>query len=126
MEFLRANQRDDGAFDAHHAADKGVDQNQKRELLPIGAQPEVDGRARQIMRRHSAAAGIVPELIARIRAACGGAGGTSASMACTKASSSSIRSALLYRRSNPIVDAALPLRLRPQIEPEYAPGNTSR
>ena len=29
------------------AADKGVDQNQKRELLPIGAQPEVDGRARQ-------------------------------------------------------------------------------
>src|SRR6516165_6990622 len=44
-----------------------------RELLPIGAQPKVDGRARQIMRCHSAAAGIVPELIARIRAACGGA-----------------------------------------------------
>src|SRR5262249_559846 len=126
MEFLRANQRDARAFDGYHPADKGVDQNQKRELLPIRAQAEVDGRARQITRRHSAAAGIVPELIARIRAACGGAGGTSASMACTKASSSSIRSALLYRRSNPIVDTRLPLRLRPQTEAEYSAWHHAR
>ena len=39
-EFLRADQRHDGAFDADHAADKGVDQNEQRELPPVGAQPE--------------------------------------------------------------------------------------
>ena len=34
-EFLGADQRHDGALDADHAADEGVDQDQQRELGPV-------------------------------------------------------------------------------------------
>jgi hypothetical protein len=36
MELLRPDQWHDGALDSHHTADKGIDQNQQGELLPIG------------------------------------------------------------------------------------------
>jgi len=39
-EFFCADQRDDGPLQADHAADKGVDDNEQRELLPVLAQPK--------------------------------------------------------------------------------------
>ena len=55
---------------------------------------------------------------ARISACCGGVGGMSFTSASAKASSESNWSALLWRRSNPIVEAGLADRPRPQTEPE--------
>jgi len=49
---------------------------------------------------------------------CGGAGGMSFTSASTKDSSESNWSALLLRRSNPIVEAGFADRPRPQTEPE--------
>ena len=42
VEFFGADQRDDRSLQPDHAADKGVDENQQRELLPILAQAESD------------------------------------------------------------------------------------
>ena len=39
-ELLLGQQRHDGALQADHAADEGVDQDQEPELLPVGAQAE--------------------------------------------------------------------------------------
>src|SRR5262249_38919432 len=121
-EFLGADQWDYGAFDPDHAADKGVYQDEQGELPPIGAQPKTDlgcslRRTTRVSPDHSAAASL-PELTARTSAACGGGGGISASMTRRKSASSSMRNALLNRFSKPIVDAGLPLRLRPQTDPE--------
>ena len=121
-EFLRADQRHDGALDADHAADEGVDQHQQRKLLPVGLEAERDRRAPRTATRHCAAA---PAFAARVRAAPGGGGGMSAVMAETNAASSSMRKALLKRLSKPIVEVGLPLSERPQTEPEKAPGSTS-
>jgi hypothetical protein len=46
-EGFGAQQRHDGALKANHAADKGVDQHQQRELRQVGAQAKLrhDGRA---------------------------------------------------------------------------------
>ena len=41
-EFFRADQRHDGALDADHAADEGVDQHEQRELAPVGLEPKRD------------------------------------------------------------------------------------
>jgi hypothetical protein len=111
VEFLHADQRHDGALDADHAADKGVDQHQQRKLPPVGLEAERDARCRVA---HRAA----PAFAARVRAAFGGGGGTSAIIAATNSSSSSMWKALLKRFSKPIVDDGLPLSARPQMEPE--------
>src|SRR5215217_596753 len=57
-------------------------------------------------------------LAAMISACCGGAGGMSFTSAAAKAFSESNWSALLWRRSNPIVEAGLADSPRPQTEPE--------
>jgi hypothetical protein len=42
VKFLGADQWHDRALNPNHAADEGVDQNQQRELPPIGEQSEGD------------------------------------------------------------------------------------
>ena len=116
-EFFRADQRHDGALDADHAADEGVDQHQQRELPPVGFEAERDF-TRLSSARHRGAPAAKPAFAARVRAASGGGGGMSAVMASTNTSSSSIRNALLKRFSNPIVEVGLPLSERPQTDPE--------
>ena len=57
-EFLRADERHDRALDPDHAADEGVDQDEQRELPPIGAKPECNGAGH---------VGIVPGSSSRVR-----------------------------------------------------------
>src|SRR6516164_5186920 len=115
FKFLSSNERHHRTLQSHHAADKGVDQNKQGELLPVGAQAKsnawnaFNGGHCPVTR---------PEFSARTWAACGGAGGMSASIVRRNVGSSSIRNALLKRFSKPIVDVGLPLRLRPHTEPE--------
>jgi len=74
----------------------------------------------------AAVSDVWPELAALIAllmcAACGGAGGISASMKRMNAASSSIREASLWRFSKPMVDQGLLLKRRPQTEPALAPN----
>ena len=98
LELLGTDQRDHGTLQPHHATDEGINEDEQRKLLPVRAQPESDARTGSdrltgATRTHSAA--MRPELNALTCAACGGAGGMSASIACRKAASSSIRNALL-------------------------------
>jgi hypothetical protein len=44
-EFFRPDQRHDRSLDPNHAADKGVDQDEQRELPPVFLEPEPDARA---------------------------------------------------------------------------------
>src|SRR5262249_41707914 len=41
-ELLGADQRHDGPLQADHAADKGIDDDEQRELLPVLPQPKSD------------------------------------------------------------------------------------
>src|SRR5262249_39702905 len=92
LKFLRADQRHDGPFKTNHAADEGIDKNEKRELRPVGTQAKAGAR-RALGGGHSAARR--PELSARTCAARGGAGGMASSIARKNVGSSSIRNALL-------------------------------
>ena len=52
LELLRADEGDDRPLHSHHAADKGVDENQQRELSPVLSQAKLDAfRAREPMTR---------------------------------------------------------------------------
>src|SRR5262249_54391221 len=108
--------RNDRALQPHHPANEGVDKHKKRELLPVRTESESDP-GHGLARTHSAASSL-PELMARTSAACSGGAGMSASITRRKSASSSMRNALLNRFSNPMVDVGLPLRLRPQTDPE--------
>ena len=41
-EHLLTKQRHDAALESHHTADKGVDDDQQRELLPVGTQTKLN------------------------------------------------------------------------------------
>jgi hypothetical protein len=38
---LLTKQRHDAAFESYHTADEGIDDDQERELLPVGAQTKL-------------------------------------------------------------------------------------
>jgi hypothetical protein len=69
---------------------------------------------------------LFPRFLALILAASGGGAGTLFNMYRTNSALSAIWNALLNLRSKPIVDMGLPLKDRPQTEPENAPGKTSK
>src|SRR5213079_1006923 len=50
-EVSLGDQREDGAFEPHHGADEGIDDDEQRELTPVGAEAEPDGRRRLRQRR---------------------------------------------------------------------------
>ncbi len=97
-ELLRTDQRHHCALDANHAANKGVDQNEKGELRPVLLEPQRDrSLVGWRLARHYlySAATAAPALSARNSAACGGAGGMSVTMLRMNSASSSMRKALL-------------------------------
>ena len=121
-ELFRSDERDDRPLDPDHSAHQGVHQHQERELTPILAQPEPDGRAFRLWNHALRCCGFVLCCGSRIGDSealrpARGAGGISAIMKRTNSASSSIRKAALWRFSKPIVDQGLPLRRRPQTEP---------
>src|SRR5207237_8070894 len=51
-EVRLGDERDDGALEPHHRSDEGIDDDEQRELTPVGAEAETDGR-RPLRRRRS-------------------------------------------------------------------------
>src|SRR5439155_18829670 len=114
MELVAADERQRRTLQAHHRADERVDRDQQRELRRVLAQPEADRP-----RAHATSAiGRPVRFAATIATCCSGAAGMSRSSASTNESSSECRSARLWRRSKPIVEAGLADSPRPQTDPE--------
>src|SRR5207247_9019498 len=50
-EVCLGDEWDDGALEPHHRSDEGIDDDEQRELTPVGAEAEPDGRRRLRQRR---------------------------------------------------------------------------
>src|SRR5436305_3693462 len=112
MEALAADQRQRRALEADHRADERVDEDEQRELRAILTQPQPDSAVGHAI----SASGRPLRFAATIAACCSGAGGMSVVKAATNASTLPCWSAVLWRRSNPIVEIGLADSPRPHTD----------
>src|SRR5262249_61830837 len=112
-EFLLAQEWQDGALQAYHGADEGIQDDEQRELREILPQPEphLAHSPRRFRRRFSAKTS--------------GCGGRSFSTKSTNWALEAARSAGLKRRSKPMVEPGLPLGPFPQPAPPKWPPKIS-